>query len=106
MRMMTVSCALALLDRVEVGFRRNVQDAVGGHGAGPYRLVHLDPPGLLLFPAVLEDPDLAVLGAQVDLAVDPVGRAPDGSLDVVYPIRFAGPGVEAVEIAGQLGGID
>ena len=70
---------LLLPNRIQLLLGRNVQDAVDHDGRALDRSAHFDLLGGLLLLAVLEDQDIAVLGAQVNLVVHPVGRAPDGA---------------------------
>ena len=54
----------------------------------------------------LQDDDVAVLVAEVDLAVDDERRAPDRGEQVVRPVVLAGLGVEAVEEAAEVGDVE
>ena len=55
---------------------------------------------------VLQDDDVAVLVAEIDLAVDDDRRAPDRREQVVHPVRLPRLGVEAVEEPAEVGDVD
>ena len=56
-------------------------------------------------PCAMHD-DVAVLVAEVDLAVDDEWRRPDGGEHVVRPVLLTGLRVEAVEVAAEVGDVD
>ena len=60
----------------------------------------------LLRLAGLQHDDVAVLVAEIDLAVDHHRRAPDRGEDVVRPVDLAGLRVEAVQEAAEVGDVD
>src|SRR5262249_21181919 len=64
---------------------------------------HADLSQQLLRLAVLEDVHAAVLVADVDFPIHPVGRTPGVGLEVVLPEFLTAAGVQAVEIAVVVG---
>src|SRR5262249_32017402 len=87
------------------GLGHHVQHAGRGDGGGPDLgdPAHVDLADELLLLAVLEDVDLALLVAHVDVAVDPVGRTPRVAPQVVVPDLLARLRVEAEEHAVEVG---
>src|SRR5207302_327117 len=81
-------------------------DAVDDHRRAVQLFFHVDLVDDLDLPAGREDDDLAVLGADVDLTVDIIGRTPDAGLEVVDPLPLPGAGIKAVHVAGLLGDVD
>src|SRR5262249_35151120 len=58
-------------DRVQVAFGGDVEGPVGDDRAAVNRAAHVDLADDLAGRAMLEDPDLALVGSEVDLTVDP-----------------------------------
>src|SRR5262249_22359414 len=95
--------SLAHRDRVARRSVVQVQNAVGDHGRHLQRRADGDllRRGQVL--AGLEDVQVARVVAEEHLAVHVVGRAPGLVLEVVLPLLLAGPGVQALQVAHQLG---
>ncbi len=91
-------------DRVEPFVGGDEQGAVGGDGSRVNGAVEVDFVDELLFFAGREDGQVALLVAQVHLAVGDEGRAPDSRFGIVGPIDFAGVGVEAMQFSVEVGG--
>src|SRR5262249_31067503 len=110
--------AVALLTGCPLVRRASLRDGVQGHAVGevehaPGRdrrrlqgLLHVDLGRLALRLAGREDEQVAPVGAEEDPPVYIIGRVPDPILQVVVPVLLPGLGVEAVEVAFQLGGVD
>src|SRR5262245_38743420 len=93
------------LDGVQRSAGVDVQDHVVHHGRHLRRLADRDLLRRRVGAAVAEDVEVAGVGADEHLPIDRIGRAPGRFLEVVLPQLRARPGVQAVEVAGQLGGV-
>src|SRR6058998_508810 len=79
------------------------QRAVRGHWRGIYGAAHVHLAEDFLFLARLQDGDVAVLVAQIHLAIDHQRRTPDGGEHVVRPVLLTGLRVETVQEAAEVG---
>src|SRR5262249_60772247 len=69
-------------DGVQLVFRHDIKNPVGHHWGRPHQPARVHGGQEVLLLAVLEDVHLLAVGPEVDLAVHPVGRAPDRRADV------------------------
>src|SRR5436305_124989 len=93
-------------EQLGAAFRQYEQRTVGGDGCRSYLAAHVQVFRVRLLLAVLEDQHIAIVGANIDLAVHPVRRTPNGVLGVVVPVFFACTGINTVDVAIQVGGIE
>ena len=98
------TCADGLLPhRDQMGRRRNVQHVIGHDRRAVDRVAHRVLGQQLELGRKLEHGHVAVLIAEVDLAVDQAGRTPDLRHQVVRPMHFAGLRVETMDQPGNVG---
>src|SRR5262249_43508185 len=90
----------------QLGLGQHVQHPVDGHRRALDRLFHLNLADQLFRLAVGEDIHVAVIDAEVDLTVHPVGRTPDARLGGMLPVLFAGLRIQAVQIARVFADVD
>src|SRR5262249_7238636 len=99
----TPGLSLRWLNGVKYGLARDIERAVGkNRGEANCVETRLNLGQQLLFFAVDKDPDVAVLGADVELAVHPQGAATRRGREVVAPVEPAGFGVEAMHEPGEI----
>ena len=94
-----------LPDRVEVRLCRNVDGAIGDHGAAVNRSGEFDQSERLKFLGRFEDVKFAVFGAKPDLAISDESGSPNAGLSFVRPVFLAGLAIEAVDVAFVFRGV-
>src|SRR5215216_2418429 len=85
---------------------RDVKHAVGGHGSRVNRAAHIDLAEHLLRLAFLQDHDVAIFVAEVELAVNQHRRAPDCREDIVRPVHLTCLRIKAVQEAAEISLVD
>src|SRR5687767_14193429 len=96
----------ALLNREQIVPGHDEHRAVGRNHSGVHRTAHVHLSQHFLLAPVLEDRDVAILVAQVYLAIDDQWRAPHCRKHVVLPDLLAGLQIDAVEETTEVRVID
>src|SRR5262249_35052375 len=97
---------LLCLDGIKPRCRGNIEHPVAKNGRAINWFTHVDGPGLLFLPPMRQDPNLAVTGAEVNLAVKATGRTEYGRSQIVLPILLSRSRIQAVKRPFQIDRID